>query len=281
MTVRIPALERLGRLWPDVARKVTGEAELTARASGAGFQDVDGRLRLRIPEAEALDGRVLARDVVADVPFRRGRGAAPAPPGDVEVSELLAYGVLVRDIRAAAHLAGDRLALDRLAYTLYDGAGGGAVEADLAAADGPRVVAHLSGERVRIEEFMSSYGVRGGTMTGLLRYDLQARSAGSGVALDGWLDVPQGGAVNIELLTRLLSYAGSDPTGVVKSALENLRNFEYKDARVDVRTPADGDPRLDLGLRGRERFGIFPPRVKEINVRSLPLSFLTRQLTGR
>ena len=30
-------------------------------------------------------------------------------------------------------------------------------------------------------------------------------------------------------------------------------------------------------MQGRERFGIFPPRVREINIRDMPLGFLARQ----
>jgi hypothetical protein len=92
--------------------------------------------------------------------------------------------------------------------------------------------------------------------------------------------VPEGGTVTIELLDRLLAYAEADPTGVVKRALGNLRAFDYKAADMTVRSAAD-DVRVNLSLQGRERFGIFPPRVKEINVRDMPLGFLARQFPGR
>jgi hypothetical protein len=48
---------------------------------------------------------------------------------------------------------------------------------------------------------------------------------------------------------------------------------------AEVRSAGD-DIRISLGLRGRERFLVFPPRVKEINVRDMPLSFLARQFPG-
>ena len=38
---------------------------------------------------------------------------------------------------------------------------------------------------------------------------------------------------------------------------------------------------MSLSLQGRERFGIFPPRVKEINVRDMPLGFLARQFPSQ
>ncbi len=93
---------------------------------------------------------------------------------------------------------------------------------------------------------------------------------------DGRLSVPEGGTVTIELLDRFLSYADADPSGVVKRALGNLRAFDFKAAEMTVRTASD-DIRVSLSLQGRERFGIFPPRVKEINVRDMPLGFLARQ----
>jgi hypothetical protein len=131
---------------------------------------------------------------------------------------------------------------------------------------------------VRIEEFMAAYGIHGGTMTGLLRYDLKMK-VGDRLAAEGQFLVPEGGTVTIELLDRLLKYADADPTGVVKQALGNLRAFDYKSAEASVRTASDG-LRVSLSLQGRERFGIFPPRVKEINVHDMPIGFLARQFPG-
>ena len=37
---------------------------------------------------------------------------------------------------------------------------------------------------------------------------------------------------------------------------------------------------MTLSLKGREIFGIFPPRVKEINVISMPIGFLAKQFPG-
>jgi hypothetical protein len=67
---------------------------------------------------------------------------------------------------------------------------------------------------------------------------------------------------------------------VVKRALGNLRAFDYKAAAATVRTASD-DLRVSLSLQGRERLGIFPPRVREINVRDMPLGFLARQFPAR
>jgi hypothetical protein len=126
---------------------------------------------------------------------------------------------------------------------------------------------------------MSAYGIRGGTMTGLLRYDVEYDYRDGRLGLNGRFEVPEGGTVNIQLLDRVLGHAAADPTGVVRRALENLRAFDYKDATAEVRSEGE-NIMISLGLRGRERFLVFPPRVREINVRNMPLSFLARQFPG-
>jgi hypothetical protein len=138
----------------------------------------------------------------------------------------------------------------------------------------------FTGNGVRIDEFIAAYGIRGGTITGLMRYDLTMRYRGNRLGADGGFQVPEGGTVTIELLDRFLEYASADPTGVVRRALGNLRAFDFKSADATVRTASD-DIRVSLSLHGRERFGIFPPRVKEINVRDMPLGFLARQFPGQ
>ncbi|MBI2466426.1 MAG: hypothetical protein HYV62_01175 [Candidatus Rokubacteria bacterium] len=168
--------------------------------------------------------------------------------------------------------------MNDLAYARYSGDGKGWVELTLEAA-GPFLRGSLSGERVRIEEFMSTYGIRGGTMTGLLTYTLDFQHRAGRLGVKGRFEVPRGGTVNIELLDRILGYAEADPTGIVRGALHNLRAFEYKSAEAEVHSAGE-DIRVSLALRGREQLGIFPPKVREINIRNLPLSFLVRQFPG-
>jgi hypothetical protein len=96
----------------------------------------------------------------------------------------------------------------------------------------------------------------------------------------GRLDVPEGGAVNIELLERVLGHAGADPTGVIRRALGNLRTFRYREATAAVRT-AEDDIRVNLVLEGQRFLGIFPTRVDQINIPNLPVGFLARQFPGR
>lgn len=279
LVAHAPALDRLGGLWPDVARRVTGSADLDVELAGPGLASADGRLTLRVPEVEVLNGKVSMRDVTGELPVRRGAAAAGEPTwGRLEVGELIGYGLVVRDVTTPARIWQDRLSLNDLRYALYSGDGRGWAELELEPA-GPFVRAQLTGEGFRLDEFVSAYGIRGGTITGLLAFDLEAQYRAGRLALNGRFAVPAGGTVNIELLNRLLAYAESDPSGVVRAALENLRAFDYKSAVADAHSAA-GDVRVSLTLEGRERFGIFPPRVRAINVRNLPLAFLARQFPG-
>src|SRR5262249_49750295 len=179
---------------------------------------------------------------------RRG-GQAPAG-GSIQAGELIGYGVVLYDLTGRAAALDGRLAITDLHHGIYSGEGGGTVTLEFASG-GPVVQAHLTGQGVRIEEFMAAYGIRGGTMTGLLGYDLKLKLAGGQLAADGQFLVPDGGTVTIELLDRLLKYADADPTGVVKKALGNLRGFDYKAAEGAVRTASDG-LRVSLSLQGRE-----------------------------
>jgi hypothetical protein len=280
VSMKLPALDRLAPLWPSFQRQVTGSATVELDAPELGFGAYQGRLALQIASAELLGGSLSLRDVDADVPLRRGGTAGQAaagPDGPLKIGELVGYGVVLYDLTGRARGVDQRLTLTDLRYGLYSGEGQGTVELELAAG-GPTVRARISGERVRIEDFIAAYGIHGGTMTGLLRYDLDMRYRGASYGADGRLSVPEGGTVTIELLDRLLSWAEADPTGVVKKALGNLRAFDYKAADVLVST--DKTINVTLSLKGRELFGIFPPRVKEINVRNMPIGFLARQFPG-
>jgi hypothetical protein len=283
LTLKAPALERLVPLWPSIPRQVVGSGTAELESPDLGFSTYAGHVTLAVASAELLDGRLSVRDLSADVPLRRGGGsptAGAATAGSLQMAEVVGYGAVAYDVTGRPGAVDGRLTVTDLRYGLYSGRGGGTIELEPAAA-GPIVRAHLTGEGVRIEEFMAAYGIRGGTMTGLLRYDLKmSLGGGPRLAADGEFLVPEGGTVTIELLDRLLKYADADPTGVVKSALGNLRAFDYKLAKAAVRTASD-DLRVSLSLHGRERFGIFPPRVKEINVNDMPISFLARQFPGQ
>jgi hypothetical protein len=281
LTTRAPALERLAPLWPSVPRQVRGSATVELEAPDLGFGAYEGRLTLRVPEAEVLDGRLTLRQLSAEVPMRRGGEGSPnaraAPAGRITVDELVGFGVVVYELAGKAKLVDERLTLGDLEYGLYSGRGQGTVLLELGEG-GLSAHARLTGEGVRLEEFIAAYGVKGGTMTGLMRYDLDMRYGGR-LEATGRVEVPDGGTVTIELLDRLLEHAEADPSGVVKRALGNLRAFDYQAADMTVRTAPD-DVRLTLSIEGRPRLGIFPARVREINIRDMPLGFLARQFPG-
>jgi hypothetical protein len=278
LTAKLPALDRLAPLWPSVQRQVNGSATIELESPDLGFSSFEGRLGLQVSTAELLDGRLSVRDVSGDVPLRRGKETRQPAYGPLKVGEFVGYGVVVYDLAARARVVDQRITLTDLRYGLYSGVGGGTIDVEVGA-NGLTVNGRIYGEGVRIDEFIAAYGIHGGTMTGLLRYDLNIRYGGGRYGADGRITVPQGGTVTIELLDKLLSWAQADPTGVVKTALGNLRDFDYKSADVTVRTDED-DIKVTVSLKGREILGIFPPRVKEINVVEMPLRFLNTQFPG-
>jgi hypothetical protein len=253
---------------------VKGSARLDVEVDGERFADAAGRVVLDVAESELPDWKVSIRDLRADVPVSRGLAGEP-PWGTLEVGELIGYGVVVRDVTTPVRVWKDRVLLRDLTYALYSGTGKGWGEAELEA-EGLRLRGEVRGAGVRIEEFMSAYGIRGGTMTGLLAYDLDYDYRAGHLGVKGRFEVPEGGTVNIEILDRLLAYAEADPTGIVRSTLTALRVFDYKRAEALVRSAGD-DIRVSVALRGRERLLVLPPPVPEINIRNLPLSFLSRQ----
>ena len=279
LTVRSPALERLASLWPTVQRHVTGSAAIELLSPDGGFETYEGRFDLKIPSAELLDGkREPARRLGgrADPSGRTRAGRRPLA-GRADHGGR-AHRVRGRALRRLGRRRGSSTtgsASTASATRLYSGQGQGTLNLKLGD-DGPSAEAHLTGEGVRIEEFIAAYGIRGGTMTGLLRYDLNMRYREGRLAADGRAVVPEGGTVTIELLDKFLSYASADPTGVVRRALGNLREFDFRAAELTARTASD-DIRVTLEMQGRERFGIFPPRVRAINIRDMPLGFLAQQ----
>lgn len=280
LTARIPELERLSTLWPSVTRQVTGSATLELESPDMTFSAYQGRLSLRAPTVEMLDGRLSLRDLSADVPVRRG-GAVPragAPvDGSLKVEEVIGYGVVLYDVTARARAIDQRVSLTDLRYGLYSGQGRGTVDLDFTS--GLTAHAKIAGEGVRIDEFIAAYGIHGGTMTGLLRYDLDVRYGEGRLAADGRFDVPDGGTVTIELLDRLLAWSDADPTGFVKRALGNVREFNYRAAVATVGTRETGIY-VNMTLKGQRVLGIFPSHVDAINVIDMPVGALARQFPG-
>ena len=141
----------------------------------------------------------------------------------------------------------------------------------------------LEGEKVDIDRVFREYPIQGGMMTGRLSYTVGFRHmASQGSEVGGTIQVKEpGGTVSISVLRRLLSYADTDPTGILRQTLENLSEFQYRTLDVDVRT-VGGTTRLNLKLVGKGGlFGLLPPRVREINIKNVPLDFLVRTFSQR
>ncbi|MEK7362735.1 MAG: hypothetical protein AAB016_02050, partial [candidate division NC10 bacterium] len=116
-----------------------------------------------------------------------------------------------------------------------------------------------------------------GRITGKVRYllVLQHSQAHGLIAAGHAAADPPGGDVNIEALKKLLAYAESGPSGILKRALESLSVFSYSSLEADIRVGPQGG-RVSLSLEGKKRFGIFPGPVQAINFQNVPLSLLVR-----
>ena len=134
----------------------------------------------------------------------------------------------------------------------------------------------LEGERLDLERLAREYPIQGGIITGRLGYTMGFRySRAQGSEVGGTMAVGEpGGTVSISFLRRLLGYAEADSSGILRQTLANLSEFPYRSLDVDVRT-VGGVTRLNLKLVGKGSFfGLLPPKVREINIRNLPLDFL-------
>ena len=154
----------------------------------------------------------------------------------------MGYGVVLYDVSARARAVDQRLTLTDLHYGLYSGEGRGTIELDLGPT-GLRRRARITGDRVRIDEFMAAYGIHGGTMTGLLRYDLDMRYGGGRFGADGRLECPPGRYGDDRAARPSPLVGGGRPDRGRETALGNLRAFDYKAADMAVRTEQTEDIR--------------------------------------
>jgi len=196
--------------------------------------------------------------------------------GEMTADVVSLYGVTLRAVRSPARVTAGMVNLSDLRYDLYGGKGSGWIEAQLG--DLISVRMHLEGDRVDLDRLVREYPIQGGAITGHLRYTLGFRyTPAQGSEVGGTLAVSEpGGTVSISFLRRLLSYAETDPTGILRQTLANLSEFPYRTLDLDVRT-VGGVTRLNLKLAGKGSFfGLLPPKVREINIKNLPLDFLVR-----
>ncbi|HLC41534.1 MAG TPA: hypothetical protein VJO34_07885 [Methylomirabilota bacterium] len=276
VTLTVPALEPLQKIFPGWRASLRGNASIDGvydwRGAGPRFK---GDLSLELPQGQLERPEISVTQASVRLPIRYGADPEAAS-GNLLVSQLRSGGVVVDDLRAVIRFVDGKLTLPNMTYSHYGGRGEGWLEAELSRT-GLSAQFRLDGRQIDLSRLVSGYQMSGASVTGTASYLIAGRREASGkVEAGGRLTVPEpGGKVNIEMLKKLLSYAEADPSGVLRTTLENLSEFPYKSLTAEART-VEQEVRISLSLLGKERFGIFPPKVKAINIQNLPLSFLTR-----
>ncbi len=272
----IPDLSRLP-VFEAFPIKLSGDARLegTLDWTGSGLRFA-GNLTAQVPKGEVnVGGPIVLSGLRASVPLAWGAGEE-APAGTVMAESLAAFGFVLRRLVSPALMRGSVVSLPEIRYVHYGGSGKGSAQAELGGAAVPLRM-RLEGEGVDLATLAREYGLTVGRITGKVHYLLvlqhsQAHGLGAGghVASD-----PPGGEVAIDALKKLLAYAESDPTGILRRTLESLSVFSYESLAGDIRVGPQGG-RVNLSLEGRKRFGLFPGPVRAINFQNVPLSILVK-----
>ncbi|HUF92839.1 MAG TPA: hypothetical protein VMR23_10715, partial [Candidatus Limnocylindria bacterium] len=308
------ALDSIARATMSVTRSGAPVAVITGGSRGAGLWPLSidvhvadaGELAPWMPWQPALAGRArltgelrpdaFAGDLVADlaratlmlgapVTLTSVRAAMPVrwntpaagTAGTIRVEHAAGHGFVARDIASPATFTDGRLVLSDVQYTHYGGRGAGTLEAS---AHAPlRLAARMAGHGVDLAAFVREAGVTIARATGRIDYVLSIQqTAAHGLFLAGRVEgAGGGGEIGIDALERLLasSTMDADGSGLLRRTLENLRTFRYDALAADVRlTGATGH--VDVALKGRKRFGIFPGPVDAINLHRVPLDVLAR-----
>jgi hypothetical protein len=274
-----PDLGRLPQLVPNLTYALSGNARVVGRLawSPEGAPQFLGEARLQMPRASVRELGAEIGDVRVSLPISHGTETRPSP-GAVTMESLNIHGVGFRRFRAVAQLRNGLLDLPDATYVHYGGTGRGWVQAELANPDLP-IRFRFEGERLDLTRFFEEYGLKAARVSGTARYVvglIHTRQNGAEAAGRLWVDEP-GGVVSIDVLRSLLSHAPEGPMGLVRDTLEGLSEFPYKSLSGEI-SMAQGETRIDLSLQGRERFGIFPPKIRAINIQNLPLSFVVKVL---
>jgi hypothetical protein len=268
-------LGRLPRL-PVLGAPLRGSARVEGVLGWKGDSpSFSGVLNARLERAETKGVGAVVSGLSASIPVSWGVDEETA--GALAAESISAFGLSLARLTAAARLRDGVLSLSDVAYTHYGGTGRGWAEADLRGLAGPFRLS-AEGEGIDLAALTREYGLTGvGRVTGRVRYALALRyGVSEGLEAAGQVtSEPPGGEVGIEALRTLLSKADADPTGVLRATLENLSIFSYSSLIGDIRT-AGREIRINLSLEGRKRFGIFPARVRAINIQNVPLSLLVR-----
>ncbi len=257
--------------------RVSGNARLEGAldwmGSGPRFS---GNLAARVVRGEInVGGPIALSGLQASLPLAWGPGEE-ALAGAVTAESLTAFGFVLRRLTSPALVRGSVVSLPEISYAHYGGSGKGNARLDLGGAPVPLHV-RLEGEGVDLATLTTEYGLTVGRITGKVGYllVLQHSQAQGLIAAGHVASDPPGGDVNIDALKKLLAYAESDPSGILKRALESLSVFSYSSLEANIRVGPQGG-RVSLSLDGKKRFGIFPGPVQAINFQNVPLSLLVR-----
>jgi hypothetical protein len=259
---------------------LAGSAHVRGSLTSAQPATFRGTLQARLPRARLqIGGAIELSEIRFDAPVTVGIPGDP-PPGSVGAARVVAYGLAFENLAGRARLADDRALLSELTYTQYGGKGTGWVDATRRAGS-PPFRGRFEAEGVDLARFVKESGATVARITGIVRYVATAQYLRDhGLVADAHIESTSGGEVSIDAIEALLSSASvqEESTGILKRTLENLRVFEYESLEGNLRYRGSAGY-IDLSLRGKKRFGIFPAPVEALNFRNVPLPLLVRTLT--
>jgi hypothetical protein len=249
-----------------------------------------------LPRAEIdLGSPIVVTNATAEVPvsWRSSASTARTPEaenrlpsaaaGTIFIEQVAAYGFTLERLLSSVQFREGRLLLPDIKYVHYGGRGTGWLEA---AIDGRAVPvrARLEGEYIDLARLTREYGLTVAEISGNVHYLLVLQySPAQGIVVVGQIaSDDDGGQVSIQAIEKLLASAQleAESTGVLRQTLENLRVFRYASLSGDVRVTRTGGY-VNLSLEGKKRLGVFPPPVKAINLRNVPIGMLVKLFARR
>jgi hypothetical protein len=276
---RVADLSRAAPLLP-VPATLTGSARVRGSLTAVRPPTFRGVLEARLPRARfQVGGPVELSEARLEAPVTAGIRGDP-PPGAFGTPRAVVYGLVVENLTGRARLADDRVLLSDLLYTQYGGTGTGWIDAGRQPGS-PPLQGRFEAEGVDLARFVKESGATAARVTGIVRYVATVQYLPErGLVADARIESTSGGEVSIDALEELLSSEAvqTESTGILRRTLENLRVFEYAALEGDLRY-RDGAGAVDLSLRGRKRFGLFPAPVEALNFKNVPLALLVRTLT--
>ncbi len=269
----LPDLSRLPQLVQGVAYEATGSVRLDGRLAWAagGAPRFQGEADVKIPRLAFPRFEAVVSELAGRIPVWYGV-EGNAPFGTVTIQSLSTHGIGVSGFSSPAQFQDGILNLPEATYVHYGGTGRGWVQASLTDPALP-VRFRFEGSRVDLGRFFGETGFQAAKVTGQARYVVGlifSREFGAEAAGEFHVD-PPGGVISIDVLKRLILSAPESPLGIVRETLEELSEFNYKSLEGQLFMDRQ-ETHVSLSLRGKERLGIFPPKIRAINIENLPLS---------